>query len=54
MASVNQIDVGNITEDSMDLDDPPQVWGIETTDMENILAGTDAVETPVITEKPGR
>ena len=54
MASVNQMDVSNITEAAVDLDDPPQVWGIDTTNVENILAGTDAVENPVITEKLGR
>ena len=52
--SVDQIDVRNITEADVDLYDPPQVCGIETTDVENISAGTDAVENPAITEKLGK
>ena len=38
MANVDQMDVINITEAAVDLDDPPQVHVIDTTDVENILA----------------
>ena len=38
----------------MYLDDPPQVFGIDTTDVGNILARTDALENPVIREKLGK
>ena len=50
MASVDQMDVRNITEAAVYLDDPPQVWVIDTTDMDNILVERDAVENPAITE----
>ena len=54
MASVDQMDVRNITEDTVDLDEPPHVCVTDTTDMDNILAGTDSVENPAITEKLGK
>ena len=50
MASVNQMDVTNITEAAVYLDDPPQVWVIDSTDVDNTLVGRDAVENPAITE----
>ena len=49
MASVNQMDVRNITESVVDLDNPPHFFGIETTDVENISSGTYAVEKTAIT-----
>ena len=48
------MDVKNITEDAVNLDDNPQICGIDTTDVENIQAGTDSVEKNVITEKLGK
>ena len=51
MASVDQMDVRNITEAAVGLDDLPQVCGIDTIYVENIYSGTDAVEKPPIIEK---
>ena len=44
-ACVDQMDVRNITEASVGSYDAPQVCGIDTTYVENILSGTDAIET---------
>ena len=54
MANVDQMDVVNITEAAVDLDDPPQVHVIDTTDVENILAWTNAVENLAIHRKLGK
>ena len=54
MASVDQMDVRNVTQAAVDLDEPPQVCGIDTTDMENISAGMNTVDKPAITEKLGK
>ena len=45
------MDVINLTEAPVDLDDPPKFFSIDTTDVENILAGTYSVRKPAITEK---
>ena len=53
MASVDKMDVRNITEAGVNLYDTPHICGINRTDVENISAGTDAVEKTMITEKLG-
>ena len=43
--------VRNINESAVDLNELSQVCVIDTTDVENILAGTDTVENTSIKEK---
>ena len=43
MASVDQMDARNITEAAVNLDDPPQVCSIETTNVDNISDEMDAI-----------
>ena len=47
----NQMGVRNINESAVDLNELSQVCGIDTTDVENISAGTDTVENTSIKEK---
>ena len=54
MARVYQMYVINITDGAVDLDETPQVCVIDTTDVDNILPGTDSVEKPDIAEKLGK
>ena len=54
MSGVSQIDIRNITDAAVDLNYPPHVCNIDTTDVQNILVGTDAVENHAFTEKLGK